>query len=53
MNESNTMDPSIWPTEDEVPSSVVLENYNRLRKLGTMKLIEQGIPGIKPPEIDD
>ena len=32
---------------------VVLDNYQRLRRLNTLNLIERGIPGIKPPDPDD
>ncbi len=46
------MEPTIWPTEEDVSSELVLQNYRRLRTLNTLNLINRGIPGIKPPEIE-
>jgi len=53
MNDEPKMDPTIWSSEDEISSDTVLNKYHRLRTLNTLYLIQRGIPGIKPPEIQE
>ncbi len=43
--------PEVWPTEEEVSTTVVMENLQRLRVARAIRNFEIGIPCVEQPII--